>query len=112
MKFSLIEPAGIRSEFVNRVMGDVKRKGGIPADDYAPVMQAYIEGSQRRGEFDQGSQNPAEVAEAIFKSISQGRTDLRTLTSETAKTLTAIKTGTDPSGNLMQATIRRDFLGA
>ena len=111
VKCTLIEPAGIRSEFVNRVMGDVKRTGGIPADDYAPVMQAYLEGSKKRGEFDGSGQTPEEVAEIIVNHVSQPRTDLRTLTSDAAHSLTAIKTAGDPTGNLLQAAIRRDFLG-
>lgn len=111
VKCSLIEPAGIRSEFSNRVRGDVQRTGGILSDDYAPVMKEYLEGSQRRGEFDESGQTPEEVAKIILQSIEQPEVHLRTLTSDVARTLTAIKTSGDPTGNLLQAEIRRNFLG-
>lgn len=111
VKFSLIEPAGIRSEFVNRVSSDLKRSGGVPADDYAPVMRAYLEGSKRRGEFDGSGQRPEDVANVIVQHISKAQTDLRNLTSDAARELTGIKTNGDPTGNLLQTQIRKDFLG-
>lgn len=111
IRMTLIEPAGIRTEFVNRVMTDLAKEAAPLQEVYGPVLGAYIGQIQKRGAFENGAQSAAQVAEVIVRSLEDESTGLRTLTSPAAKAFVAEKISGDPDGSELQLRIRRDLLG-
>src|SRR5207237_5811390 len=51
IKMMLIEPAGIQTEFVNRVLTDLKQEKSSLEDVYGPILAKYIEQATKRGAF-------------------------------------------------------------
>ena len=43
--FSSIQPGGIKSEFATSVLRQLEESGGMPQDEYAPILQKYIGGA-------------------------------------------------------------------
>lgn len=111
VRMSLIEPGGIKTEFVNRVMGDVQKTGGVYKDDYEPVLNAYLQTMQTRGTFEQRAQTPQEVASVILKCLRAQPGQLRYQTSAYAQEFANLKIASDPTGNFLQQQIRQDLLG-
>lgn len=108
VKMSIIEPGAINTEFVNRVMSDVQKTGGIKEDDYLPVMNAYRESARKSFT---GGQTPEEVAAVIVKCIQEERPHLRYQTSDKARIFSQAKLGQDPTGDIQQKQIRKLQLG-
>jgi NAD(P)-dependent dehydrogenase (short-subunit alcohol dehydrogenase family) len=111
IRMTLIEPAGIRTEFVNRVLTDLQKEAAPLADVYGPVLQRYMGQLQKRRSFESAAQTPEQVAEVIVRSLQDDATGLRTLTSDAARTFVAEKIAGDPDGRRLQQRIRRDLLG-
>ena len=111
IKMTLIEPAGIQSEFVNHVMNDLESNPSPLQEVYNPIFKSYVETSRRRGAFAQSAQTPMQVAEIIVRSITEPSDNLRVQTSEMAKTFVAEKIQVDPTGTALQKRIRKDLLG-
>ncbi|MEM5494258.1 SDR family oxidoreductase [Hoeflea sp. AS16] len=119
INFTLVEPGGIATEFVNNVMAHVVGTGGILDDEYKPILQAYIGGSQARsGEGEGGGrggqsayQTADEVAEVVIGTIQSGHPPLRTRTSQWGETLCHLKTALDPDGLKLTAQVTQQFLG-
>ena len=44
IKFTLIEPGGIQSEFTNNVMAQLQSTGGLKDDEYKPILDSYLGG--------------------------------------------------------------------
>ena len=108
---TLIEPAGIRTEFVNRVLSDLQKDAAPLQEVYGPVLQRYIGQIQKRRSFESAAQTPEQVAEGIVQTLRDDSTGLRTLTSDAARTFVAEKIAGDPDGRRLQQRIRRDLLG-
>jgi NAD(P)-dependent dehydrogenase (short-subunit alcohol dehydrogenase family) len=111
IRMTLIEPAGIRTEFVNRVLSDLQKDVAPLQEVYGPVLQRYIGQLQKRRSFESAAQTPEQVAEVIVQSLRDDSTGLRTLTSDAARTFAAEKIAGDPDGRRLQQRIRRDLLG-
>lgn len=111
VKMTLIEPAGIKTEFVNRVMKDMQKTGGIRQDAYEPILKDYLNTVAKRGTFESNAQTPAEVARVIVQEALQPSGRLRVLTSETAIQFCAEKLAGDGDGTLLQKRIRKQLLG-
>ena len=111
IRMTLIEPAGIRTEFVNRVMADLQTEAAPLQEVYGPVLGAYIGQIQKRGAFESSAQTAAQVAEVIVHSLQDESSGLRTLTSPAAKAFVMEKIQGDPDGSELQGRIRRDLLG-
>ena len=47
VKFSVIEPGGIQSEFTNNVMAQLDSTGGIQSDEYKPILNTYLNGLKK-----------------------------------------------------------------
>lgn len=114
IKFSLVEPGGIVSEFLKSATA--KTFDSVDDDDrtdeYDPIFQRYIDGSKRRaatGET-QAYQTAEEVAEVILQVAEAETPPLRVRTSEWAENFCNLKTGLDPDGVKQVTTIKRDFL--
>jgi len=111
IRMTLIEPAGIRTEFVNRVLSDLQKDAAPLQEVYGPVLQRYIGQIQKRRSFESAAQTPEQVAEVIVQTLRDDSTGLRTLTSDAARTFVAEKIAGDPDGRRLQQRIRQDLLG-
>ncbi|MCX6128031.1 MAG: SDR family oxidoreductase [Proteobacteria bacterium] len=111
IKMTLIEPAGIKSEFVNRVKNDLEATGGVYADAYQPILKAYFETAAKRGSFEKNAQTPEDVAQIIVKEVLAPSGKLRIQTSRVAQEFSHEKLALDTDGVKLQSRIRRDLLG-
>ena len=100
IKFSLIEPGGISTEFVNNVMTQVGSSGGMLQDEYLPILQQYIGGAQKRAASCQSQiyQTSKQVAEVVLAVANNDNPPIRTRTSEWSNQFCQLKTEADPDG--------------
>lgn len=112
IKFSMIEPGGIATEFVSNVMGKVQSTGGIPDDAYKPVLDIYMGGIRARAAMGEtrAYQTPQEVAAVVLDCVNRENPPLRTRTSAWAEKFTEFKTAADPHGSKQQAMVLATFL--
>lgn len=110
INFTAIEPGGIRTDFVDNVMKHVGATGGMLDDEYLPILQKYIGGSQARQ--DEGAYQTAdEVADVVIGVIDAPTPPIRIRTSKWSEDLCHWKTQIDPDGTKQQASIVAQFLG-
>lgn len=110
--FTLVEPGGIRSEFVANVMKQVEASGGILQDEYLPVLQKYIGGSAaRQSAATDLYQSAEDVAEVVMACVAADKPPIRTRTSKWSEDFTSLKTGLDPDGRKQQAKVIEELLG-
>lgn len=109
IKFTCVEPGGIQSEFANNVLNHLQKSGGMPTDEYGPILQNYIgkAGEQRA---DGIYQTADEVADVVIKCVENENPPLRLRTSEWAEKFSSLKTKADPTGNLLVAEVREQML--
>ncbi len=112
VKFSMIEPGGIATEFVSNVMGKVQTTGGIPDDAYKPVLDLYMGGIRARAAMGEtrSYQTPQEVAAVVLDCVNRENPPLRMRTSAWAEKFTEFKTAADPDGGRQQAMVVSTFL--
>jgi NAD(P)-dependent dehydrogenase (short-subunit alcohol dehydrogenase family) len=112
IKFSMIEPGGIATEFVSNVMGKVQTTGGIPDDAYKPVLDIYMGGIRARAAMGEtrAYQTPQEVAAVVLDCVNRENPPLRMRTSAWAEKFTEFKTAADPDGGKQQAMVLATFL--
>ncbi len=112
VKFSMIEPGGIATEFVSNVMGKVQTTGGIPDDAYKPVLDLYMGGIRARAAMGEtrSYQTPQEVAAVVLDCVNRENPPLRMRTSAWAEKFTEFKTAADPDGGKQQAMVVSTFL--
>ena len=112
IKFSIIEPGGIATEFMKSATGKTISDGQMTHPDYLPVFQKYMTGIQKRaGEGTERSyQTAQEVAEVILKVAESENPPLRIRTSEWAENFCKIKTETDPDGTKLLKSVKDRFL--
>lgn len=112
IKTSIIEPAGIITEFGNNIMNYVNKTGGILQDDYLPLVKDYMAYRQTFTDELKAKvfQTPEQVAEVIAGCIADPKPKLRYLTSAYAAEFTYLKSGLDPDGNKLQGIIRKRIL--
>ena len=107
--FTAVEPGGIASEFANTVLEQVEQTGGMLEDEYLPILQKYITGSQNRQET--GIYQTADVVAAIvMKVMGSEQPPVRTRTSEWSEDFSKLKTGLDPDGLRQQSLVAEQFL--
>lgn len=107
--FTAIEPGGITSEFANTVLEQVEQTGGMLEDEYLPILQKYISGSQSRQETGI-YQTADEVAEVVMKVMGSEKPPVRTRTSQWSEDFSKLKTGLDPDGLKQQSRVAEQFL--
>ncbi|WP_341224823.1 SDR family NAD(P)-dependent oxidoreductase [uncultured Arcticibacterium sp.] len=113
IKFSMVEPGGIATEFMtNAVAKTVNAKGELATGEYAPIFQKYMEGAQNRGQSGTESlyQSSLEVAEVILQVALSENPPLRVRTSEWAENLCKLKTQADPDGTKLVNQVKEYFL--
>lgn len=112
--FSLVEPGGIATEFMNNAVAKtVNEKGEMASGVYAPIFQKYIEGAQNRAIKKEGPslyQTSVEVAAVILKVATSENPPLRVRTSEWAENLCQLKTQADPDGGKLLQHVKEYFL--
>lgn len=113
IRFTLVEPGGIHSDFVKNVMGQMQASGGLRQDDYLPLLQAYIGSVQSRSpeQVAQIYQTPEQVAQVVTACMEQDNPPLRLRTSPWAAQFCHLKTGLDPDGRLLLAQVKQNLLG-
>ena len=106
VKFSVIEPGGIQSEFTNNVMAHLDSTGGIQSDEYKPILNTYLNGLKKN--YGPGSsQTSNEVAQVILNTIENEEPPIRTRTSPWSETFTELKTKADPTGKIQQQRVAK-----
>jgi len=113
INFTSIQPGGIRTEFINNVLGQFASTGGMKEDEYKPILEFYMGGAQRRaasGDTTAIYQTSEEVASITADCIQMDEPPIRMRTSEWSEQLCELKTASDPTGKLLQAKVIKDFL--
>jgi NAD(P)-dependent dehydrogenase (short-subunit alcohol dehydrogenase family) len=113
VKFSLVEPGGIQSEFANSALAHFQQTGGMLEDEYQPILAKYISGATARAQSDENSgtfQTSEEVAEIVLAVANNANPPLRIRTSDWAENFTAIKTQADPDGTVSCKAVIEKFL--
>jgi NAD(P)-dependent dehydrogenase (short-subunit alcohol dehydrogenase family) len=113
VKFSLVEPGGIQSEFANSALAHFQQTGGMLEDEYQPILAKYIGGATARAQSDENSgtfQTSEEVAEIVLAVANNANPPLRIRTSDWAENFTAIKTQADPDGTVSCKAVIEKFL--
>lgn len=108
IKFTSVEPGGIRSEFANAALAHVQSTGGMLNDEYLPIIQKYIGGAQARGE--SAYQSCDEVAEVVIQCMESENPPIRTRTSAWSNAFCELKTAADPDGLKLQKEVYETFL--
>jgi NAD(P)-dependent dehydrogenase (short-subunit alcohol dehydrogenase family) len=110
LKFTAVEPGGIKSEFFASAMKRTMETGGMPQDpDYYPILQKYLAKSRERGTT--AYQTAEEVAEVVIKCIESRDPPVRIRTSPWSNDLCHLKTASDPDGKKLQKKVVEMFLG-
>lgn len=114
IKFSIIEPGGISTEFFNsavKVTSDAE--GKLATGEYEPLINRYFAGTQKRAKEStmQVHQTGKEVAEVIAEVANSENPPLRKRTSKWAEDLCELKTGMDSDGLKLQQKVKTEFLG-
>jgi short-subunit dehydrogenase len=111
VKFTLIEPGGMISEFANNVLTHHKTTPS-EADEYAPILQKYLQGAKERlsNQSNPVYQDSDEVADCIVDVIHSANPPLRIRSSDWANAFCQLKTQADPDGTLLAKKIHEMFL--
>ena len=112
IKFTVVEPGGISSEFAKSAFGQFNNAGGMRDDEYKPILEKYIGGARERSaQGDTGVyQTPIEVAQVIADCINLEEPPVRLRTSPWAEEFCDLKTSADPDGTKLQAKVFKQFL--
>lgn len=108
--FTAVEPGGITSEFAANVLKHVGETGGMLEDEYLPILQKYIGGSENRQGGSDIYQSADEVAAVIMECVAADQPPIRCRTSKWAEEFTSLKTGLDPDGTKQRDRVFAQFL--
>ncbi|WP_204244747.1 SDR family oxidoreductase [Parasphingorhabdus marina] len=111
INFTVVEPGGIASEFVNNVMAHLESTGGLPEDEYLPLFGQYRD-TMGATEWEHSPYQTADdAAAAVLEVVESDDPPVRKRTSPWAEEICSLKTSADPDGKKMQAMVVSDFLG-
>ncbi len=112
IKFSLIEPGGIATEFMKSATDKTVVDGQFATGEYLPIFEKYLSGMQQRASESeiQIYQTSEDVAQVILDVANSANPPLRKRTSKWAEEFTKLKTVSDPTGNALIAQVKSDFL--
>ncbi len=108
--FTSVEPGGIQSEFATNVLKHVGATGGMLEDEYLPILQQYIGGSQNRQDGSDIYQTVDQVAAVVMDCVEAENPPIRTRTSKWGENFCRFKTEADPDGKKQQAMVIEQFL--
>lgn len=112
VKFTLIEPGGIASEFANNIFAQYNSTLSEETDEYAPIFQKYIYGAKERLASQSSSvyQESDEVADCIVTVVNSTNPPLRVRSSPWANAFCQLKTQADPDGTRLVKEVHDLFL--
>lgn len=110
IKFTVVEPGGIKSEFANNVLNQFQNSGGMLDDEYKPILEKYIGGSQNRSDSGDIYQTSEEVAQVVLNCIQSENPPIRLTTSQWGEKFCRLKTELDPTGQKLQQQVIQQFL--
>ncbi len=110
IKFTVVEPGGIKSEFANNVLNQFQNSGGMLDDEYKPILEKYIAGSQNRSDSGDIYQTSEEVAQVVLNCIQSENPPIRLRTSQWGEKFCRLKTELDPTGHNLQQQVIQQFL--
>jgi short-subunit dehydrogenase len=108
INFTVVEPAGIRTEFANSALQQFQSTGGMKDDEYQPILAKYIGGAQSRSEGIY--QTSDQVADVVIQCIENPNPPVRIRTSTWSEEFCNLKTQADPTGKLLQEMVTKTFL--
>lgn len=108
--FTAVEPGGITSEFASNIMKQIGETGGMLDDEYLPILQTYIGGSENRQAGQELYQTADEVAAVVIDCLETEDPPVRKRTSEWAEEFARFKTNLDPDGKKQQANVIEELL--
>ncbi|KAB7615516.1 SDR family oxidoreductase [Amylibacter sp. SFDW26] len=103
INFTTVEPGGIESEFAANIMKQMETTGGMLDDEYLPILQRYVGGSQNRQSGSDIYQTADEVAAVVMECVDSPEPPIRKRTSKWGENFTHFKTELDPTGAKQQA---------
>lgn len=109
VKFTLVEPAGIKSAFLDNLPQKNKSAASDADKAYAPIQDRWWQAMKDRGSLDNIAQTSDEVAAIVIDAVLNPTADLRILTSPIAKAFAHEKISADPSGINLQKKLRKAF---
>jgi NAD(P)-dependent dehydrogenase (short-subunit alcohol dehydrogenase family) len=109
VKFTLVEPAGIKSAFLDNMPQKNKTPASEADTTYAPIQDRWWQAMKDRGSLERIAQTSDEVAIIVVDAVLNPTADLRILTSPIAKAFAHEKISADPTGTLLQKKIRKAF---
>ena len=110
VNFSLIEPGGVATDFAANVLKHVEETGGMLDDEYLPILQKYVGGSQKRQAGSDIYQTAEEVAAVVMDCVESPSPPIRMRTSKWGEAFCGLKTDLDPDGEKMRAQVIEQFL--
>jgi len=110
VNFTVVEPGGIASEFAASVLKQVEETGGMLDDEYLPILQKYVGGSQNRQAGSDIYQTADEVAAVVLDCVEAEDPPIRRRTSNWGEEFCALKTKLDPDGKKLQVQVIEQFL--
>jgi NAD(P)-dependent dehydrogenase (short-subunit alcohol dehydrogenase family) len=112
IKFSIVEPGGIATEFMKSTLGKTVTDGQMAHPEYLHIFQKYMAGIQKRAAegTERSYQTPNEVAAVIVKVAETENPPFRVRTSDWAENFCAIKTAGDPDGTKLVNFVKERFL--
>lgn len=111
--FSIVEPGGISTAFMNNAIAKtVNEKGEMATGEYAQIFNKYLKGAKDRASSGEASsyQTGREVGEVIVQLALSDNPPLRIRTSEWAETMCQLKTKSDPDGTKLVEQVKQYFL--
>ncbi len=99
IKFTIVEPGGISTEFANNVYKTVS-PDAFQEDIYGPILQQYADSVRKRPkeELERIYQSGEQVAQIIMDCIENENPPLRARTSKWSNEFCELKTNADPDG--------------
>jgi short-subunit dehydrogenase len=112
IKFSIVEPGGIATEFMKSTMGKTIENGQMAHPEYLHIFQKYMAGIQKRASegVERSFQTSAEVAQVVVQVVENQNPPLRVRTSDWAENFCKIKTEADPDGTKLLTFVKERFL--
>ncbi|WP_375560019.1 SDR family oxidoreductase [Bernardetia sp. OM2101] len=112
IKFSLVEPGGIATEFMKSAVEKTTVEGELAKGEYLPIFEKYMAGSQKRASESNIPvyQTGKEVAQVIVEVAKNENPPLRIRTSQWADEFCHLKTQADPTGLKLVNEVKKNFL--
>lgn len=107
--FTSVEPGGISSEFANSALKQIEESGGLPDDEYLPIIHRYLGNRDMRQ--DGVFQTPQAVADVVLNCLASATPPVRLRTSEWAENFCRLKTEADPDGTRLRDKVLTEVLG-